>query len=410
MAYPKILLKAGREHIIFHNHPWIFSNGLAGFAEQKEGRFKNGEIADIYSGDGKRFLARGYYNKNSQIAVRLLTRDKTEKIDAAFFEKRFRTLLARRERFINTKQTNAFRVVFGESDGMPGLIIDKYDRGFVMQIHTLGMELLRDAVISTMKTVFEPKTIFEKSDVGVRLQEGLPDMPVRHVWGEKLKKEIEILENGVRFLVNIKDGQKTGFFLDQRENRRALQKYCAGAAGAKILNCFCYTAGFSVYAALAGAKQTVNVDVSKEALETAKRNFSINKLNPANHRFIDGDAFDVLNEYAKKRERFDIVILDPPAFVKNQKSLTNGLNGYLFINERALQILPDGGILVSSSCSAHVTDEMFQKMLAMAASKANCGLKTLEIKHQPIDHPFNIHFPEGKYLKFYVMIKATNYE
>lgn len=366
-------------------------------------KIKNGEIADLYSSDGKRFLARGYYNANSQIAFRILTRRADEKIDAVFFEKRLAELLKMRERFINIKETNAFRVVFGESDGMPGLIIDKYDKVFVIQIHTLGMDSLRDTAVGAMVKVFSPETIFEKSDVGVRFQEGLKDMPVRLLFGKKLPTEIKILENGIYFWVNIKDGQKTGFFLDQRENRKALQKY---AAGVRLLNCFCYTAGFSVYAALAGARETVNIDVSGPALETAKRNFQLNNLPFKNHRFFSKDVFDALTEFEKNKEKFDVIILDPPAFVKNQKSLKKGLAGYLFINERALNLLPRGGILVSSSCSAHVTDEMFQKMLSMAATRAGCGLRTLEIKHQPMDHPFNPQFPEGKYLKFYVMLKS----
>lgn len=398
MAYPKILLRPGKEHILGHRHPWIFSQAL-----QPAEKIKNGEIVDIFSSDGKKFLARGYYNGNSQIAVRILTRDQKETIDVAFFEKRFQELKKIRERFIDTKQTNAFRMVFGESDGLPGLIVDKYDRVYVIQIHTLGMEMLREELLVALKSVFGPETIFEKSDVGVRLQEGLKDMPVRQLAGKKLPGEVQILENGVPFLVNIQAGQKTGFFLDQRENRKTLQKY---AHGARILNCFCYTAGFSVYAALAGAKETVNIDVSGQALETAKRNFELNHLPLKNHQFLEKDVFEAFSEFEKKKERFDVIVLDPPAFVKNQKSLKKGLSGYLFINERALGLLPTGGILVSSSCSAHVTDEMFQKTLAMAASRAGCGLKTLEIRHQPIDHPFNVHFPEGKYLKFYVMLKV----
>ncbi|MBI4995103.1 class I SAM-dependent rRNA methyltransferase [Candidatus Peregrinibacteria bacterium] len=410
-SYTKILLRPGKDHILNFGHPWIFSQALAGATNDLQlttynKKIKNGEIADVYSSDGKRFLARGYYNGNSQIAVRILTHDSNEEIDEEFFAKRFRDFLAIRERFIDTKKTNAFRVVFGESDSLPGLIVDKYNRVFVIQIHTLGMDCLRSKVIAAMKRVFNPETIFEKSDLGVRIQEDLKDKPVQLLYGKNLPDEIEILENGVKFLVNIKDGQKTGFFLDQRENRKILQKYVAGK---HVLNCFCYTAGFSVYAALAphgGAKETINIDVSGPALETAKRNFKINGLKLQNHQFLDKDVFDALADFENKKEKFDIIILDPPAFVKNQKSLKQGLSGYLFINEHALNLLPQGGILVSSSCSAHVTDKMFTRMLSQAASRAHCVLKTLEIAHQPIDHPFNPHFPEGKYLKFYIMLKV----
>lgn len=396
-SYPRILLQPGKEHILGHMHPWVFSNAL-----KTPANIKNGEIADLYGADGGKFFARGYYNGLSQIAFRILTRDQKEEIDNAFFERRFRELFAVRGRFIDTKKTNGFRAVFGESDSLPGLIIDKYAGVFVFQIHTLGMEMLREHVIAAMKSVFTPETIFEKSDVGVRRREGLKDMPVRHIAGKKITDEIEIMENGIKFLVNIREGQKTGFFLDQRENRLALQKY---SREARVLNCFCYTAGFSVYAALAGTKETVNADVSAPALETAKRNFKINSIPLSGHKFICQDVFEVISEFEKKKEKFDLIILDPPAFVKNQKSLKKGLSGYLFINEHTLNLLPRGGILVTSSCSAHVTDEMFERTLAMAASRARCALKTLEIKHQPPDHPFNPNFPEGKYLKFYVMLK-----
>lgn len=377
--------------------------GLDERIRNKESGVKDGAIADVYSHDGKKFFARGYYNSNSQIAFRILTRDQKEEINAAFFEKKFRELLAVRERFINTRDTNAFRMVFGESDGLPGLIIDKYNQVLVIQIHTFGMEMLRQEVVTAMQSVFKPETIFERSDVGVRQQEGLKDMPVQHLFGKKITGEIQILENGIPLLVNVVEGQKTGLFLDQRENRKALQKYVTGK---RVLNCFSYTAGFSLYSALAGATETVSVDVSKQALETAKRNFELNQLPLKNHQFLAEDVFHVLENFAKNKEKFDVIILDPPAFVKNQKSLKKGLSGYLFINERALGLLPKGGILVSSSCSAHVTDEMFQKTLAMAASRSGCTLKALEIRHQPIDHPFNVQFPEGKYLKFYVMLKV----
>jgi len=400
VIYPKILIRRGKEHIVGHNHPWIFSQAL----QAAPAVIKNGDIVDVYTEDGNKFLSRGYYNANSQIAVRILTRNQNEEINADFLVKRFKALMAVRERFIDTKKTNAFRVVFGESDGIPGLIIDKYADVFVIQIHTLGMEAMRKDVIEATKAAFNPATIYERSDVGVRQREGLKDMPTGLLHGKKLNGEVEILENGIKLLVNVEKGQKTGFFLDQRENRKALQKYVTGKT---VLNCFCYTAGFSIYSALAGAKETINVDVSGDALETAKRNFEANGISSKKHQFIDEDVFEVLDRFEKEKKKLDVIILDPPAFVKNQKSLNKGLSGYLFINEKALKLLPESGILVSSSCSAHVSDEMFQKTLSMAASRSGCTLKALEIKHQPIDHPFNVHFPEGKYLKFYIMLKEA---
>jgi len=395
--YPKLLLKPGKEHIMNSHHPWIFSMALQYFGE-----IPSGSLVDIYDSAGRKFLARGYYNEKSQIAVRILTLDPSKPINTDFFVQRFADLKKTRERFIDTKQTNAYRLVFGESDGIPGLIVDRYDAVLVIQIHTLGIELLKKEVLSALKAVFNPESIYERSDIGVRSQEGLSDQPKGLLFGKTFEKEIEILENGIPMLVNIEEGQKTGMFLDQRENRKALQAYVKDKT---VLNCFCYTGGFSLYAALAGAKKVVSVDSSGPALETAKRNFELNKLDPKKYEFLDRDVFDLLDEYRNKREQFDVIILDPPAFVKSQKSLKKGLQGYTFINERALHLLPKGGILVSSSCSAHVTDELFQKMLAMAAAKARCTLKVLEIRNQPIDHPYNLFFPEGKYLKFYVLLK-----
>lgn len=394
---PHVLLRSGKEHILASRHPWIFSMAL-----QTPKNVPNGSVVDVYDANDKRFLARGYYNAKSQITVRILTLDSSQPINADFFTQRFIELKKTRESFIDQKQTNSYRLVFGESDGIPGLIVDRYDTVLVIQIHTLGMELLKKEVISALKTVWSPESIYERSDVGVRSQEGLSDQPKGLLFGKPIPKELEILENGVPLLVNIEEGQKTGLFLDQRENRKALQAYVKGKT---VLNCFCYTGGFSIYSALAGAEKVTSVDSSGPALETAKRIFKRNGIPPEKHEFLDEDVFDILEKYRQQNQSFDVIILDPPAFVKNQKSLKKGLQGYTFINERALQLLRDGGILVSSSCSAHVTADMFEKMLSMAANKARCTLKVLESRSQPIDHPYNLFFPEGKYLKFYVLVK-----
>ncbi|MBP9717944.1 class I SAM-dependent rRNA methyltransferase [Candidatus Gracilibacteria bacterium] len=396
---PILLIQRGKEHAVRSLHPWIFSNA---FHEPVTPPMP-GAIVDIYSSDHKHFVARGYYNPNSSIRVRILTRHLKEEINQEFFEKKIAELKAIRERFINTRETNAYRLVYGESDELPGLIIDKYNDTYVIQLHTLGMDVMRDIIVGALRKVCDPKTIYERSDVGVRVHEGLEDQPKGLLWGKKPAQEIEIKENGVTLLVNVADGQKTGMFLDQRENRKALQKYVVGK---RVLNCFSYTGGFSIYAALGGASETVSVDVAGAALETAARNFEINKIPLKNHSFVDADVFKYLEDAIAAREKFDVIILDPPAFVKNAKSMDKGMAGYVFINEKALKLLPEGGILISSSCSSHVTDEMFVKMLLRVAQRANCMLKIIEVNHQPVDHPFNIHFPEGKYLKFYVMVKS----
>lgn len=396
MELNKLLLNPEREAALIKlRHPWLFTDAIEGAHGVQDG-----ELCDVYLSNGKTFFGRGYYNSKSKIVVRILTRIPHEQINGKFFEHRFRELQAQRESFIDLESTNAYRLVFAESDGLPGLIVDRYNDVFVIQIHTLGMDALKDLVVEALKNVFQPKTIYERSDAQVRFLDGLTNNPSQLLFGEEPKGEIMIKENGVSFYVDIVHGQKTGLFLDQRENRKALQKY---AEGKLVLNCFSYTGGFSIYAALAGASKVTSVDISKNAIAAAVRNFELNKVSSEKHEDIVADVFDYLD--ACKPGSFDVIVLDPPAFVKNNKSIKKGMAGYLQINEAALRILPENGILVSSSCSSHVTDEMFQKMLTIASHRTGCSLKVLEIKHQPADHPFCLDFPEGKYLKFYVVQK-----
>jgi|CXWL01.1.fsa_nt_gi 23S rRNA (cytosine1962-C5)-methyltransferase len=379
-------------------HPWLFSDAI-----QKPLDVHDGEICDVYFSNQKSFFGRGYYNSQSKIVVRLLTRKQEETIDQEFFANRFQSLQKIREQFIDTKHTNAYRLAFAESDELPGLIVDRYDHTYVIQIHTLGMDQLRDLVVEGLKKVFKPRSIYERSDVNVRLQDGLNDCPSQLLYGEKISGDIEIRENGMKFLVDVVHGQKTGFFLDQRENRKAIQFYVHGKS---VLNCFSYTAGFSVYAAVAGAKEVTSVDISKNAIIAAERNFQANDLAGDQYTIKVADVFDYLDELKESDKKFDVIILDPPAFVKNKKSMDKGMSGYLQINETALKSLQTGGILVTSSCSSLVTDEVFQKMLSIASHHARCSLKVLEIRHQPPDHPFNLDFPEGKYLKFWMLQKG----
>lgn len=392
----KIYLNSQKEvALIKLHHPWLFTDAI-----QPVSDISDGEICDIYLSNRKTFFARGYYNSKSKIVVRYLTRDPNEMIDKSFFENRFRELKLMREQFINVKETNAYRLVFAESDGLPGLILDRYDETYIVQIHTLGMEKLKDLLVEAIKKVFQPKTIYERSDAQVRFQDGLNDNPSQLLFGEEPANEIMVNENGISFLADVVHGQKTGLFLDQRENRKTIQKY---SSGRNVLNCFSYSGSFSVYAALAGASRVASVDISKNAIAAADRNFALNKI-AEKHEGTVADVFDYLD--ASEAGKFDMIILDPPAFVKNHKSLKKGMSGYLHINEAALKILPHNGILVTSSCSSLVTDEMFQKMLSIASHRTHCTLKVLEIRHQPPDHPFNLDFPEGKYLKFWICQKS----
>lgn len=398
MEYPQLSLNPQKEAgLLKLRHPWLFSDGI-----RKPEGVPDGRVCDVYLSNRKTFFARGYYNSQSKIVLRILTRNPEEDIDQAFFEKKFRALQAERGTFIDLSKTNAYRLCFAESDGLPGLIVDRYDDVFVVQIHTLGMDRLRPLVIGALKIVFQPRMIYERSDATVRLIDGLKDCPSQLLFGEDPKGEMVVKEHGISFCADIVHGQKTALFLDQRENRKTLQQYSAGKT---VLNAFCYTGGFSVYSALAGAEKTISVDISKNAIAAAKRNFELNGLDTNAHEFVVADVFEYLESEEARQRNFDLIILDPPAFVKNAKSLRNGMAGYLQINEAALRLLPPGGILVSSSCSSHVSDEMFQKMLTIASHRTGCSLKVLEIKHQPSDHPFCLDFPEGKYLKFYALLK-----
>jgi 23S rRNA (cytosine1962-C5)-methyltransferase len=370
-------------------HPWIFSGALA-----QKPKIPDGSLVRIMS--NRQFVGVGYYNSRTDIAVRILSlRD--EVIDARFFTERFRTLRHRKEEWLPTR-TNAYRAVFGEADGIPGLVVDKYNDVLVAQFHTLGMNSLKSMVVEALVKAFNPGTIIERSDVGVRKMEGLEDQPIGVLYGKDIS-EVEIEEQGRKFLVHVIEGQKTGFFLDQRENRQAITRYCKGR---NVVNCFSYTGGFSVYAA-STAKRVVSVDISKPATEYCRRNFKLNNLPASEDDFLALDVFDFLK--AMEPGAFDFIILDPPSFAKNRKQLPNAIKAYTTINSKALEKLPDGGILVSSSCTSHVDPGTFVKILNQAAINTRCTLKVLESREQPFDHPYNLAFPEGRYLKFFILQK-----
>lgn len=385
----KIYLKKSVEKNIKSGHPWIFSGALLPGED-----IENGELCSIFC--EKNFLGIGYYNKNSDIRVRILTRLDV-KIDINFFINRLTILKNEKEKYI--PNCNSYRLVFGESDNIPGLIVDIYNLKYiVIQVHTLGIEKLKNMIVEALVKIYNPEMIYEKCDIAIREKENLPKESKEVLYG-KLYKEVEIIENGYKFSVNIVEGQKTGFFLDQRVNRNSIVKYCADK---NVLNCFSYTGGFSVYAASV-AKSVTSVDISKKAIENAALNFQINGFDTKNHGFIAKDVFD----YLKEMEfcKYDLIILDPPSFAKNQKQLKNAIKAYITINSKALEKLPDYGILVSSSCTSHVDQSTFIKILNQSAVNANCQLKVLESNDQPLDHPYNLAFPEGRYLKFFIMQK-----
>lgn len=388
---PEALVKPDRLKSIQAGHPWIFSGALA-----RRPEVPDGGLVRVVS--ETRLLGIGYYNSRTDIAVRLLTR-KDEPIDTGFFASRFRDLRRRKEAWL-PPDTDAYRAVFGEADGLPGLVVDRYGKVLSTQFHTAGMEALRPLVLEALLETHEPATVVERSDVGVRRAEGLELLPPALLHGPSAG-EVEIREHGFRFLVDVMRGQKTGFFLDQRENRKALLRFCPGRS---VLNCFSYSGGFSVYAASA-AKRTVSVDISRDALDLCRRNFALNGLPDPEGDFLAQDVFDCLK--ALRPGEFDLIILDPPSFAKNRKQLANAIRAYTSLNTMALQRLPDEGILVSSSCTSHVDQGTFIKILHQSSVLAGCSLRVLDSREQPFDHPYHLSFPEGRYLKFFVMQKSA---
>ncbi|MBI4127801.1 MAG: class I SAM-dependent rRNA methyltransferase [Parcubacteria group bacterium] len=389
---PILRLAHNREIPVLRNHPWIYSQAI----QKIEGEPKPGDIVEVQSSGGH-FLARGYYNPHSQIVVRILTRDEREAIDRAWLTRRIDDAIHARDAYFDSRDTNAYRLVHGESDFVPGLIVDRYDTYLVIQIHTLGIERMRDEIIEVLVDLLHPAGIYERSDVGVRKHEGLTDAPATLRYG-MVPDEITIRENGATFLVNVREGQKTGFFLDQRENRKAIAQY---AKDALVLNLFAYTGGFSVMAALAGATSTLSIDIAEETLAMAKKNFKANNLDLTHHEFRAEDAFEALRQFVRAKRSFDMIILDPPAFAKSRSAVAKALSAYTQINRMALSLLRTHGILVSTSCSAHITPDDFLGILMQASVKAGRRIQVIRTNYQPPDHPVNPSFPEGRYLKCY---------
>ncbi len=395
---PRIILKPHKEKPILAQHPWIFSGAIA-----RAENVNDGDTVDVCDASGK-FLARGYYNSRSQIAARLWTWQ-DEPIDRAFLRARLERAIASRRAFIDPVRTNAYRLVNGESDLVPGLIVDRYADYVVAQFLTLGVEKRKAEIVELLAELLEPRGVYERSDVDVREKEGLaPAVGVLH--GIEPPERIEVCENNFRFLVDVKRGHKTGFYLDQRENRvRATQLLLStlvrGGDGEEVslLNVFSYTGAFAVYLCAAhDHARVLNLDASGDALELARENMRLNGCEDRGE-FIQGDAFQVLRKYRDQARSFDAIILDPPKFVQSQSQLQSGLRGYKDINLLAFKLLKPGGTLVTFSCSGQVSAELFQKIVFGAAVDAGRQVQIVARLSQSSDHPVLLSFPEGEYLK-----------
>jgi len=379
------LLKKGKEKPLEGKHPWVFSGAI----DRIDDNFKTGDLVKVHSSEEK-FLGIGYLNPRSQIAIRMLT-FKDVKIDEMFFTNRIRQALDLRQRFISPN-TNAYRVVHAEGDFLPGLVVDRYGDYLVVQFLTAGIEHWKKTIVSILQKVLPVKGIFERDDLEMRSMEGL-EKRVGHLAGEEPPDFVEIQENGHPFVVDIHQGQKTGFFLDQRENRKLIGSH---SQGRRVLNCFAYTGAFSVYAALGGASETVSVDSSEAALNTAKLNFEKNGLQDSPCQFVREDVSHYLRN---TRQDYDLVILDPPAFCKNKHQIQRAARGYKDINLNALKLLASGGLLFTCSCSSHISSDLFQKIIFGAAKDARKEVRIIAKTSHAYDHPINVYHPEGEYLK-----------
>lgn len=385
----KVFLTKNRSKRIEQGHPWVFKTEI----ETIEGGFNPGDIVDVLNFKGK-FLGRGYINPRSQIAVRFLTYNRDEIIDRNFFKKRILDALKYRE---NLGFSGSFRVVYGESDLLPALIVDKFEDILVIQTLSLGIDRFKSTIVDVLREIFNPRGIYERNDVPVRDLEGLPQQK-GYLYGQ-FDPIVVIEENGLKFYVDVEKGQKTGYFFDQKENRRAIAPLVKDA---DVLECFCYTGSFALCAAHFGARKVLAYDVSNEAVEFAKKNAEINNLSQICH-FSEGNAFDVLRQFYDEGRKFDAVILDPPAFAKNKYALENAVRGYKEINLRGLKLLKPGGYLITSSCSHHVSEALFREIIESAAFDARLKLRLVESRTQAKDHPILVPAEETRYLKFLML-------
>ena len=387
---PIIKLKKNRQRSLERKHPWVFSGAIDSIKDSA----RNGETVKVVSVDGK-FLGWGAYSLKSQISVRVWSFVEDEKIDVEFFERQIKQAIDLRSQIIDTTNTNAFRLINAESDGLPGLIVDKYNDYLVCQFLSAGAEFWKEEIVKLLSSILVPTGIYERSDVEVREKEGL--VPTSGVlFGTEPSNLIEIVENGNKFFVDIKNGHKTGFYLDQRDNRKLFEKF---SPGKEILNCFSYTGGFSVYAIKSGADKVINVDSSADALELAERNFVLNEIESSKYENINDDIFKYLRKLRDANKQFDIIILDPPKFADSVSQIDKASRGYKDINLLAIKLLKKGGVLFTFSCSGHITTELFNKIISDAA--LDSGRKVNVIKHltQSPDHTVLTNFPEGLYLK-----------
>ncbi len=385
----KFYLYRGKGLKAENGHPWIYSNEIEGY----DGEYTNGDIVEVYNFKND-FIGKAYINDVSKIALRIMTRDIDEEINEDFFRRRLLNAWEYRKKVIDT---SSCRVLFGEADFLPGLIIDKYEDYYVIQSLALGIDKYKDIIVKILNEDFNAKGIYERSDVRVRELEGMEQR--KGFLSDAFDTKIQIVENGVKYIVDIENGQKTGFFLDQKENRKSIHKICRNA---DVLDCFTHTGSFALNAGIAGARSVLGLDISNLAIEDAKKNAELNNLSNI-VKFECHNAFDVLHEWSKEGRKYDVVILDPPAFTKSKSTVKGAVRGYKEINLRGIKMVKPGGFLVTCSCSHFMDPQLFSETIKDAAKDARRMLRQVEFRTQACDHPILWNSDESYYLKFYIL-------
>lgn len=384
----KFYLYKGKGRNAENGHLWIYANEI----ENVDGEYENGDIIEAYNFRGE-FIGKGFINDVSKIAIRIMTRDINEEINEEFFRKRLRAAWTYRKTVIDT---SSCRFLFGEADFVPGMIIDKYEDYYVIQSLALGIDKYKDIVVKLLTEEYNAKGVYERSDARVRELEGMEQ--TKGFLTEPFDTNLEIIENGVKYHVDIENGQKTGFFLDQKENRAAIQRLCKDA---DVLDCFTHTGSFALNAGIAGAKSVLGVDISDYAVECCRKNAELNGLSDR-VKFESHNAFDILREWSREGRQYDVVILDPPAFTKSRSTIDGATRGYKEINLRGIKLVKPGGYFVTCSCSHFMYPDLFRDTIAEAALDANRTLRQVEFRTQAADHPILWNSDESYYLKFYI--------
>ncbi len=385
-----VYLNKGKDKAAWQLHPWVFSGAIKSLYDKIE----DGEVVGVYNAE-REFIAYGLFHNSSRVAIRLLEWNPQVQIDADWWRARVQKAVAARQHLLQHGVTNTVRLIFAEADFLPGLIADKYADFISIQVHSVGVEKVKSVIIEELNALLQPTGIYERSDLKSREHEGLPNTNGL-LFGELPSEFVDVIENGIHYKVNIIDGQKSGFYCDQRENRQLTANYVSNK---RVLDCFCYSGGFTLNSLKRGASEVISVDSSALAIETLEKNIVENGFEPSRHKAILSDVNKQLRKFIEEGEKFDVIVLDPPKYAPSRSALERASRAYKDLNRRGLMLLKSGGLLATFSCSGAMDMDTFKQVLAWAALDAGKEIQFIRQFHQPEDHPVRASFPEGEYLK-----------